>query len=284
MKIRKILNNNFVIVGENLDKIVMGIGIGYKKKIGDLLDERLVDKTFYLTDSDLSLRFVELLSSTSVEVIRIVDDVVVKAKTNGMEPISDGIYLALIDHIQSAINFHKMGKKINNALLWDIEHLYNEEFKIGQHAIEMINTAFNIDMPLDEAGFIALHIVNSTLSENNSAYETTQIIKSILTIIKYHFRIVFNEESLVYNRLITHLRFFTKRILAKNKTNNLLNKTLFESTKNEFRNSFECATTIKGFIKKQYDYEMDDNELLYLMIHIERAINDLQTIERKDNE
>lgn len=277
MKIRKILNNNFVIVGDNLDKIVMGIGVGYKKKIGDFVDEQLIDKIFHLTDSDLSLKFVDLLSSTSVEIIRIVDEIVIMAKINGLETLGDGIYLALIDHIQSAIEFHKMGKKINNALLWDIEHLYNKEFQIGRSAINRINETFDIDMPLDEAGYIALHIVNATLSENSSAYESTQIIKSILTIIKYHFQITLNEDSLMYNRLITHLRFFTKRVLAKNKKNQLLNESLFEKTKNEFHSSYECSLTIKGFIKKQYDYEMDSDELLYLMIHIERAINELSS-------
>ena len=44
MKIGKILNNNVVVIyqGET-EKIVMGCGIAFKKKVGDSIDENNID-------------------------------------------------------------------------------------------------------------------------------------------------------------------------------------------------------------------------------------------------
>lgn len=50
MKIAKILNNNVVITLDDRheETVVMGKGIGFKKKPGDTLDESLIEKVFTL--------------------------------------------------------------------------------------------------------------------------------------------------------------------------------------------------------------------------------------------
>ena len=50
MKIGKILNNNVVVIFEEgrTEKIVMGRGIAFGKKVGDTIDEEKIDKTFLL--------------------------------------------------------------------------------------------------------------------------------------------------------------------------------------------------------------------------------------------
>lgn len=51
MKIDKILNNNVaVIIDHNEERIVMGRGICFKKKVGDQIDRHKVDKEFFLAD------------------------------------------------------------------------------------------------------------------------------------------------------------------------------------------------------------------------------------------
>ena len=45
MKIDKIINNNLVRAFENNKEIiVMGCGLGYKKKIGEIIDEKKIEK------------------------------------------------------------------------------------------------------------------------------------------------------------------------------------------------------------------------------------------------
>src|SRR5699024_11806463 len=64
-----------------------------------------------------------------------------------------------------AIQRHKDGMNIKNGLLWEISNIYQEEYAIGKKALEIIEAHTSIQLPDDEAGFIAHHIVNAALNE-----------------------------------------------------------------------------------------------------------------------
>ena len=56
MKIGKILNNNVVVIYQGkTEKIVMGCGIAFKKKVGDSIDENNIDKVFALENKELNM-------------------------------------------------------------------------------------------------------------------------------------------------------------------------------------------------------------------------------------
>lgn len=97
---------------------------------------------------------------------------------------------------------------IKNGLLLETKHLYKEEYDIGLEALNMICEHFGIILPEDEAGFIALHIVNAELNEEMPVLKNiTKVMQEILTIVKYHFKLEINENSLIFYRFLTHLKF-----------------------------------------------------------------------------
>ena len=68
MEISKVLNNNVAIVIENNEeKIVMGRGICFKKKIGDTIEPEIIDKVFYLQNQEVLSRFKELVVDIPLE-------------------------------------------------------------------------------------------------------------------------------------------------------------------------------------------------------------------------
>ncbi|WP_252315860.1 hypothetical protein [Sinobaca sp. H24] len=74
---------------------------------------------------------------------------------------------------------------------------------MGLEALNMICDRFNVILPEDEAGFIALHLVNAQLNEDMmNTLDITKIIQDILTIVKYSFKMEFDESSLNYHRLL----------------------------------------------------------------------------------
>lgn len=83
----------------------------------------------------------------------------------------------------------------------------------------MIKEAFDVILPEDEAGFIALHIVNAQMDDNYNGIqeigEVTKLIHQIVNIVKYHFQIKFDEESVYYHRFVTHLKFFCIKTVSK---------------------------------------------------------------------
>lgn len=53
MQIKKILNNNVVqALDNNVEYIVMGKGLGFQKKVGDLVDKEKIEKTFVLENTE----------------------------------------------------------------------------------------------------------------------------------------------------------------------------------------------------------------------------------------
>lgn len=73
-------------------------------------------------------------------------------------------------------------------------------------------------MPEDEVASIVIHLVNAEFgTEMPNTIDITKIIQNVLKIIKYNYNIEFDESSISYERLITHLKFFAQRIII-NKT------------------------------------------------------------------
>ena len=53
MKIEKVLNNNVVqALDNNVEYIVMGKGLGFQKRVGDLVDKEKIEKTFVLENTE----------------------------------------------------------------------------------------------------------------------------------------------------------------------------------------------------------------------------------------
>ena len=278
MKIGKILNNNVAVIFEGdgkTEKIVMGRGIAFSKKIGDTIDEEKIDKTFLLENSDNNNKLQQLLKDIPIEYFNVSEEIIEYAKTKAERSLNDFLYITLMDHIYMAIVRTKDGVNIKNMMLWDIKKFYKDEYSIGLKALDIIEKYFNIKLPEDEAGFIALHIVNAqTNSDFNCIDEIediTKLIQKIVMIVERHFNIKFNEESLYYNRFITHLKFFALRLFQKNIYNGKEDEDLLAIVKLKYKEAYECTLKIAEYILLSYSYDISDEEKLYLTIHIEKA-------------
>lgn len=280
MTINKILNNNVVITLDDNGKeiIVMGKGLAYGKKKGEYIDENKITKKFILSSMEYPSRLVEALSNISVECIEICDEIVQYAKVKLAEKLDDSLYISLMDHISSSIDRYKEGVILKNKLLWEIKHFYKNEYEIGLYGISIIKNKYGLNMEEDEAGFIALHIVSSEVSNDiHDIYEITGFIQNIMNIVKYHFNCNFDNESLDYYRFVTHLKFFGHRMFSKKvkeKKQDGIENNLLDIIKEKYVQPYLCSLKIKQFIEKKYSYYLDDDEVLYLTIHITKLIGD----------
>ena len=273
MEISKVLNNNVAVVIENNEeKIVMGRGICFKKKTVDTIEPETIDKVFYLHNQEVLSRFKELVVDIPLEYLEIGEEIMDEARLNLGKALNDNIYISMVDHIYTAVVRAKDDILVKNALLWDIQRFYKEEYQIGKKALEIIEKKTGVLLPNDEAGFIALHIVNGQLDEDvHDMYEITKIMQEIENIVRYHFKIEFNEESAYYYRFITHLKFFAQR-LVEHKKQNKQEDDLLEVVQVKYANAYQCVEKIAIYIKNQYNYELYDEEKLYLTIHIHRVV------------
>ena len=272
MKIEKILNNNaFISIDKSGEEIVvMGRGIAFGKKQGNEVELSGGYKIFSNSDKELNQRLKNIVSDIPEEYMKITEQVVCMLEKEYDKKVNDIIYVSLTEHIHGAVERFKKGIQIKNPLLIDIKRLFRDEYEVSKQALEAIKEEFGIEFEEDEAGYIAQHIVNAQLDDDMSdIVNVTRIMQDILNIIKYSYKIDFNEESVYYYRFVTQLKFFAQRILNR-LTYEDDNEDVFEVFKDKYNESYKCVLKIKEQIKQIYDYELSKDEQLYLMIHIER--------------
>lgn len=279
MKINKIINNNVISVTQNnQERVVMGKGIGFQKEEGDIVEESKIDKIFDLNNQEISDRFKTLLIEVPIEIVQAVEKIIEVAKIEYHKELSDTIYVALTDHINFAIERQQEGMAIKNGLLWEIKKFYPTEYEIGMRGLDWIEEIAGAKLPEDEAGFIAIHLLNAEHNNLADYNHVTEMVQNILSLVKYHFRLDFDEESLTYFRFVTHLNFLAQRILSKNPLNTSEIE-LYDIVKEKYKDAFKCVKKIEVFLMKKYQYEMTKDEVLYLTIHIQRLISRNESVD-----
>ena len=264
------LNNNVVLAlnerGEEI--IVTGKGLGFRKMPYILEDISLIEKKYIVPKNTKAS---EILESIPNEVIKVTEKVIRSGyKELNMEFNAD-ILLTLSDHINFAIQRSKEGVEIRSPLQWEIKHIYPKEYKIGFNSIEIIENNLGIKLDKNEAAFIALHFINAQIG-NHDMTETTKIttiMGEILSLIKYKFKIEFNEDSFEFTRFVTHIRYFIIR-QVNNKPLDNDNNDMFDLMKDKLTEELGCVEIIEKHLNKNYGWKCTNDEKLYLILHIQR--------------
>jgi len=275
MKIAKILNNNVVVVlnEHGLEQVVMGRGLAFQKRVGETLDSAKVEKVFALQGDELVGRLSELLRQIPLEVMTTCDRIIELA-TQRLGKLQESLYITLTDHCHFAIERHKKGVVIKNVLLWEIKHLYPKEFQLGEEARGIIAKRLNIELAEDEAGFIALHLVTAQLnSDMPEVMHVTRVMQEILQLVKYQLQLEYHQESLSYQRFITHLKFFAQRMLSRNIAADD-DASLHSAVKDNYAIAWKCAEKVAHYLQKNYQRTLTTEEIMFLTIHIERVRKD----------
>lgn len=274
MIIVKVLNNNVLLTTNHKGKemIVMGRGISFNKVAGDTVDQEKIDKIFMLSTNELTTKLTELLHEIPESILELVNEIVTHANESLNTTLSDNIFLTLTDHIHYAIQRYEKGLAINNAMLYEIKRFYNKEFLIGMDALQLIEQSTGYALGEDEAGFIALHLVNARMDgvEMKSTVKMTEIIENILNIVTYHYNVVLDDTTFNYSRFLTHLQYFAMRILRQ-ESHNSGEDFLYNQVKNTYTKAFECVGKIDEYLKHTYGQSLSKDEYVYLTIHIQRV-------------
>ncbi len=273
MVIDKIINNNVVSAFDDTDKevVVMGRGIGFGKKAGSRIDEEQIEKIFRIKSQTLAEQFKELLANMPLEHVRISNNIISYAESELKLRLNQSIYVTLTDHINFAIDRLKMNIRPENALLWEIKRFYPQEYRLGQYGIKLIEKELGIKLPQDESGFIALHFVNAEYGTDiRDALNFPNLMQRILGITKEELGIEFDEDSLHYERFVTHVKFLLQRIYRKELLSDE-EEELAAMVRRKYKREYICSKKIAEYIDKETGSKISGEEMMYLAIHIRRV-------------
>lgn len=270
MQVIKKINNNAAVAldGRGKEMVVLGNGIGFPAVPYELKDLSKVTKTFY----DIHPKFIDLFAGLSEDIVMASADIVERAEiTLGVE-LNPNLPFSLADHISFAISRESRGIQLAMPIAYDVKHLYPKEAQIGVIALETIRMYTGTMLPETEAISIALHIVNAEMESSNlgNMMMTMEIIEEINEIVESQMGIKINRETYNYSRFAMHLQFLIQR-LSSGRPANDDSGDILRQTMREYPQIYACATAVAVFIERKYHWQFTKDEILYLMLHINRV-------------
>lgn len=273
MVIDKIINNNIVSAFDEtgLEVVIMGRGIGFQMKRGQEVLVEKIEKIFRIKSQSIAEQLKELLAKMPLEQVQISNEIISYAKKTMKLKLNQSIYVTLTDHISFAISRCKKGIHLENALLWEIKRFYPQEFELGRYAVELVKKRLDVEMPEDEAGFIALHFVNAEYGTDiRDAVRFPNQMKEILGIVADELGIEMDEGSLHYERFLTHVKFLLQRIYRKELLEEEENE-ITEMMQRKYPKEYSCSRKVADYIEQTADCKLSGEEVLYLTLHIRRV-------------
>ncbi|MDR0922493.1 MAG: PRD domain-containing protein [Lactobacillales bacterium] len=273
MKISQILNNNVALVNRGGNEVVVySKGIAFKKKVGQVITENEIEKTYVLDSTDRLEHFSYLLSNADARVIAMVNEVVSYGEQLLDEKANDYLYLTLLDHMIFALKRAEKEQFIRSPLTWEVKKFYPTHYQIGLFMLTKAKEIFGVEFPEDEAVSIALHFMNlqETMNGLDQKIEDMETLRNILNIIQYHFKLTLKESSMNYMRLVTHLQYFIERLHRKSAYQEN-DAELFNQIKGLYPDSFDCVQKINVYVENKFAVSLTQDEQTYLMLHIHRV-------------
>ena len=282
MQVVKRINNNVAVcLDQNHDELVaFGKGIGYPKTPYELTDLSKIKMTFYRIDS----RNFKLIQEIPESVLEVSADIVQRAQTILNQDLNQNILFSLADHINFAIERSRKGVRIDYPFSYDIQSFYPQECQVGEIALKIIEQKLAIKLPSEEIIAIAMHFINSQvvtkLQISKESFDS--IADLIVKEIEKQFKLKVNRKSFIYNRFITHLRYYLKRLENDEQINDGSSKLLRKSFKENYSKVYRCTVDIINQIDEKLRTNTTDDEEFYLMIYVQRMIAPLNDKESND--
>lgn len=278
MLVKKIFNNNVLLAEDgNQEIVVIGRGVGFQQKIGQVVAQQKIEKCYYPKDQRWTTLFNELTSAIAFEYIEIASHIIATAEARLDTDFDDYLLIGLADHIQFAVARQLKALPIKNELLWETKHFYPEEYMIGEEAVAYIAAQLNVTLADDEVGFIALKFIEKRAGPEISERATslTNLIEGVLTIVRHELSPKIDYSALNYQRLVVHLRFLLDRLLSdeyENNADNPFDQVMMQHFEQRYTKAYRCAEDIIRYIEHETHRGAQTSERIYLTMHLQRLL------------
>lgn len=274
MIVKKILNNNLILVTDENEKehIVMGKGLRFSNTVGKELVDSNIEKVYVLKEENTK-NYLDLLENAPKEYVETVQEAVRLANVWSEKELNEQLFVTLFDHLIFALERYNNHIVLQNRMLWEIKQFYPKEYQVSKKVVAFLNKELSIELPEEEAGNIAFHLVNAQ-SEQNDMGNTIlgiKMQKNIFNIVQMMFQKKLDADSMNYARFVIHVQFFLQR-LFDDKMLEDPGLGVYEYVQERLPKEVECAGQIKKYIEKTMSVTISKEEIGYLALHISRVV------------
>ena len=272
-RVSKVLNNNGVIaidMDENKEYVILGKGVGFGKKVSQRFDKPEGCTTYRLEQETERGSAKELVKGIEPEYLEIADAILTESQKVFGDSIDRGILFPLADHISFAVARIRRNEQISNPLTDDIRVMFYKEYKVASCIGELLKERLQIEIDEHEIGYLALHVHSAIVEENVSqVMEVARAVRESISLVEHITGHTIDVMSLSYNRMMNHIRYMVARAVSGEKLK--VNMNDYMSVK--FPKAFQAAKRICEEMEKRLKLPMEEIEIGYLAMHIERIMD-----------
>lgn len=273
MLILKKINNNVALASSDAGEeiVVFGKGVGFHEMPYELEDESVIQRVF----RDVDEKCIGGFANIADDVLLVASDIVAMADKALDCALAGNLVVCLADHLQYALERTGDGIAIENPLSHEVAFVYPREVELGRRGIELVSERMGVNLPESEITSIALHLVNAEVDAMGSSQDMDLVMKSTVIleratqVIEGQLGQQLDRTSYAYVRFVAHLRFLIRRLM-RGGCKETENSGLFRQAARDFPDAYRCAAGINEYLKRDYNWSCSDEEMLYLMMHVNR--------------
>jgi beta-glucoside operon transcriptional antiterminator len=273
LRVLKAINNNVVscVDRSGRELVVMGRGLGFRAKPGDILQPSAAEKVFRMDSAEKTDQFKELITRLPPRLLELCSQIIDHAQEALGHRLNESIYLTLTDHIHFALERSRQKVDLLNPLLTEVKVFYPVEFAVGQYALERIRTEMGVTLVNDEAASIALHLVNAEFDGSMSTtMRAVQVLPDLMNVLEQWPDLQLNKKHLFYDELMVHIKFLAIQTVSgveQEWSADMLTQTVQTYIPNEYR----CAGEMIRCLNEKSGKQIPAAEQAYLAVCIHRA-------------
>lgn len=273
MRIAKVYNNSVVLATDDrgVEYVLLGRGIGFQARPGDVVDPLAVDKRFVPGGAASVERLAAYLDEIPLADIELTEEIVRAARADLGPHVGDHVLLPLADHISFALRRAKEGAGIDYPLRWEVTALYPAEVAFARKALKIVARRRGVRLPEMEAVPLALHLVNAQFgaADISDTVRMTEVFSDALALVANRLRAHLDEESVNVARFAAHLRFlFLRRRDGNRPVESDIG--LREAVRVAKPAEYDAAVAIGELLRERFDWTVGEDEVLYLALHVSR--------------
>lgn len=269
--ISKNLNNNVVIADHSDygEVVVIGKGIGFNRKTGDVIDEASAEKLFVLKNEKEQENYIKLLPFVESNLHEVFISAIELIKKRANAELNEHIHVALTDHLMFAVSRLSKGMEMRNPFLIETKALYPFEYEIAKEVVNLIKENTGVELPEGEVGFISLHIHSAVMNRNLSEVnQHSQLVTRLIDMIEEQLEISIDKESIDYMRLVRHIRFTIERVHNGEKVEEP--EKIANLLKEEYPVCYNLSWKLIKVMQQALKKTVFDAEAVYLTMHLQR--------------
>ena len=278
------LNNNVVLARDEIGReaILTGRGLGFQRKRGQDVDTSLISRRYILADNAQSVA--EVIAGIPLERLAFIERVFRKAARGLNTDVPSSTLIAVVDHINQAMERVRQGLAMDYPLRAEVAHLHPEELQLAEAMVEEINVAQEVQLPGGEAVALALHLFTAAIGAPSAqaASEQSRLIGQVMGLLEKSFGEAFDADSVNAARFAVHLRYFLVRARTAVQIEDGTSSLVAEALRTSDPDAYRVARRIRDLLEIRLNTIVTDDETAYLALHIARLTSSLQQTTQSD--